>query len=133
MPARLANAELTDPASIAAEVTPAIAETVKKQVEAGIDCLGDGEFWTARSLAHYTAHFTGIEARSVAPGEPPTTRHSTRERDEFSDFYADCDRAGTLFLVPGEKPMPPVNVRSSPAARSNRRGPRGGRLHLADR
>jgi methionine synthase II (cobalamin-independent) len=70
MPARLANAELTDPAAIAAEVTPAIAETVKKQVEAGIDCIGDGEFWTARSLAHYTAHFTGIEARPVAPGEP---------------------------------------------------------------
>src|SRR6266446_4279872 len=73
MPARLANAELTDPAAIAAEVTPAIAETVKKQVETGIDCIGDGEFWTARSLAHYTAHFTGIEARPVAPGEPPTT------------------------------------------------------------
>ena len=27
MPARLANAELTDPVAIAAEVTPAIAET----------------------------------------------------------------------------------------------------------
>ena len=89
MPARLANADLTDPEAIAAEVTPAIAETVKKQVEAGIDCIGDGEFWTARSLAHYTAHFTGIEARPVAPGEPPTTRHSTRQRDEFPDFYAD--------------------------------------------
>jgi hypothetical protein len=48
MPARLANAELTDPAAIAAEVTPAIAETVE---------------------------------------------------------------AGTLFLVPGETPMPPVAVR----------------------
>jgi hypothetical protein len=47
----------------------------------------------------------------VAPDEPPTTRHSTRERDEFPDFYADCDRAGTLFLVPGERPMPPVTVR----------------------
>src|SRR4029077_10975015 len=89
MPARLANAELTDPAAIAAEVTPSIAETVKKQVEAGIDCIGDGEFWRAPSLAHYTAHFTGIEARPVAPGEPPTTRHSTRERDEYVDFYAD--------------------------------------------
>jgi 5-methyltetrahydropteroyltriglutamate--homocysteine methyltransferase len=102
---------VTDAAAIAAQVTPAIAETVRKQVEAGIDCIGDGEFWTARSLAHYTAHFTGIEARPVAPGEPPTTRYSTRARDEFPDFYADCDRAGTLFLVPGEKPMPPVTVR----------------------
>jgi hypothetical protein len=108
MPGRLASAEITDPTVIAAQVTPAIAETVRRQVKAGIDCIGDGEFWTARSLAHYTAHFTGIEARPVAPGEPPTTRHSTRERDEFPDFYADMDNAGTLFLVPGEKPMPPV-------------------------
>jgi hypothetical protein len=37
MPARLANAEVTDPAAIAAQVTPAIAETVRRQVEAGID------------------------------------------------------------------------------------------------
>jgi len=54
----------------------------------------------------------------VAPGGPPTTRHSTRERDEFPDFYADMDRAGTLFLVPGEKPMPPVTVRVVEGARS---------------
>jgi hypothetical protein len=77
MPGRLASAEITDPAVIAAQVTPAIAEIVRRQVEVGIDCIGDGEFWTARSLAHYTAHFTGIEARPVAPGESPTTRHST--------------------------------------------------------
>jgi hypothetical protein len=111
MPARLASAEITDPGIIAAQVTPAIAETVRRQVEIGIDCIGDGEFWTARGLAHYTAHLTGIEARSVAPGEPPTTRHSTRERDEFPDFYGDLDRAGTLFLVSGEKPTPPITVR----------------------
>jgi hypothetical protein len=80
MPGRLANAEITDRAVIAAQVTPAIAQTVKRQFDTGIDCIGDGEFWTARSLAHYTAHFTGIEARPVAPGEPPTTRHSTRSR-----------------------------------------------------
>ena len=111
MPGRLASAEMTDPAVIAAQVTPAIAETVRRQVEVGIDCIGDGEFWTARSLAHYTTHFTGVEARPVVPGEPPTTRHSTRERDEFPDFYADMDNAGTLFQVPGEKPMPTVTVR----------------------
>jgi len=51
MPGRLASAEITDSAVIAAQVTPAIAETVRRQVETGIDCIGDGEFWTARSLA----------------------------------------------------------------------------------
>ena len=65
MPGRLASAEITDPAVIAAQVTPAIAETVKQQIEDGIDCIGDGEFWTARSLAHYTAHFSGHRG---APG-----------------------------------------------------------------
>jgi 5-methyltetrahydropteroyltriglutamate--homocysteine methyltransferase len=108
MPARLAGAEITDAAAIEARVVPAIADIVKHQADIGIDCVGDGEFWTARSYAHYTAHFTGIEARPLQPGEPPTTRHSTRERDEFPDFYGDCDRAGTMFLVPGEKPVPPI-------------------------
>src|SRR5579871_4247139 len=111
MPARLANAEITDPATIARQVVPAIAETVRRQAEIGIDCVGDGEYWTARSFAHYQAHFTGLEVRPLKPGEPPTTRHSTRERDEFPDFYGDCDRAGTLFLVPGEKPTPPITER----------------------
>jgi 5-methyltetrahydropteroyltriglutamate--homocysteine methyltransferase len=111
MPIRLANAELVDRGEIASQVVSAIAETVKKQVEIGIDCINDGEFWTTRSFAHYAAHFTGLEVRPVRPGEPPTTRHSTRERDEFRDFYADMDKLGTLFFVPGEKPMPPITER----------------------
>ena len=76
MPARLASAEITDPAVIAAQVMPAIAETVRRQVEAGIDCIGDGEFWTARSLAHYAAHFTGSRRARWrrASRRPPGTR-----------------------------------------------------------
>ena len=123
MPGRLASAEITDPAVIAAQVTPAIAETARRQVEVAIDCIGDGEFWTARSLAHDTTHFTGIEARPVDQGEPPTTLRSTRERDEFPDFYADMDNAGTLFLVPGEKPMPPVTVRVGARSPVKSKGP----------
>jgi 5-methyltetrahydropteroyltriglutamate--homocysteine methyltransferase len=111
MPARLANAEVTDGGEIATRVVPSIADTVRKQVEIGIDCIGDGEFWTARSFAHYAAHFTGLEVRPLRLGEPPTTRHSTRERDAFPDFYADMDKLGTLFFVPGEKPMPPMTER----------------------
>jgi 5-methyltetrahydropteroyltriglutamate--homocysteine methyltransferase len=123
MPARLANAEVIDSGEIASHVVPAITETVKKQVEIGIDCINDGEFWTARSLAHYAAHFTGLEARPVKVGEPPTTRHSTRERDEFCDFYADMDKLGTLFFVPGEKPMPPMTERVIARGPVKSRGP----------
>jgi 5-methyltetrahydropteroyltriglutamate--homocysteine methyltransferase len=107
-PAQLSAAAITDAATIGARVVPSIAEIVRRQADIGIDCVGDGEFWTARSHAHYTAHFTGIEARALQAGEPPTTRHSTRERDEFPDFYGDCDRVGTMFLVPGERPTPPI-------------------------
>ncbi len=78
MPARLANAEITDPATIARQVVPAIAETVRRQAEIGIDCVGDGEYWTARSFAHYQAHFTGLEVRPLKPGEPPFNTRARR-------------------------------------------------------
>jgi hypothetical protein len=134
MPARLAAAEITDPSVIGEQITPAIAETVRRRVETGIDCIGDGEFWTARSLAHYTARFTGIEARPAAPGEPPTSRHSTRERDEFPNFYGDMDRAETLFLVPGEKPMPPgASRRSQPGKIKRMRSHQPPARHLQGR
>jgi len=68
MPAKLAGAEVTDHSEIAARVVPSITETVKKQVDIGIDCIGDGEFWTGRNRAHYAAHFTGIEVRALKPG-----------------------------------------------------------------
>src|SRR5438093_12185677 len=76
VPARLANAELTDPAAIAAEVTPAIAETVKKQVEAGIDCIGDGEFWTAAASPITPRHSPGSRRAPWVPAgrRPPAPR-----------------------------------------------------------
>ena len=111
VPARLAEAKVTDRDEIERHVVPAIAETVKKQIDLGIDCINDGEFFTSRSAAHYAAHFAGIEVRPLKPGEPPTSRHSTRERDEFPEFYGEMDKLGTLFFVPGEKPMPPMTER----------------------
>jgi 5-methyltetrahydropteroyltriglutamate--homocysteine methyltransferase len=111
VPARLAEAKVTDRGEIERQVVPAIAETVKKQIDIGIDCINDGEFFTSRNAAHYAAHFAGIEVRPLRPGEPATSRHSTRERDEFPEFYGEMDKLGTLFFVPGEKPMPPMTER----------------------
>ena len=84
MPARLAGAEITDPVVIAAKVTPAIAETVKKQIETAIDYIGDGEFWTARNLAHYAAHFTGVEART---GGRNVERRYLGRRADHREYY----------------------------------------------
>jgi len=104
VPARLATGGATEHDKI----EPAIAETVRKQLDVGIDCVNDGEFWTGRNFAHYAQHFTGIDVRALKPGEVGSTRLYTRERDEFARFYRDCDNAGTMFFVAGEKKVPPI-------------------------
>jgi 5-methyltetrahydropteroyltriglutamate--homocysteine methyltransferase len=108
MPIRLFRGDKVDPAVIA----KGLDEVVRRQLDAGIDCIGDGEFWKARGFAYYSRHFTGIETRELRPGEPASTRVFTRERDEFAQFYKDLDATGTIFHVPGEKPMPPERVRA---------------------
>ena len=107
LPFRLYRGEAVDPAAIEA----GIAHVVGKQLDLGIDCIGDGEFWKARNFAYYSRHFTGIETRPLRPGETGSTRTFTRERDEFAQFYNDLDATGTIFHVPGEKPMPPERER----------------------
>jgi len=103
LPVRLYLGEVVDPAVIA----EGIAHGIRKQVDLGIDCIGDGEFWKARDFIYYSRHLTGIERRPLRPGETGSTRTNTRERDEFAQFYKDSDQAGTIFYVPGERPTPP--------------------------
>jgi 5-methyltetrahydropteroyltriglutamate--homocysteine methyltransferase len=103
LPVRLYLGEIVDPAVIA----DGIAHVVRKQLDAGIDCIGDGEFWKARDFIYYSRHLTGIERRPLRPRETGSTRTNTRERDEFLQFYKDSDKAGTIFYVPGERPTPP--------------------------
>jgi 5-methyltetrahydropteroyltriglutamate--homocysteine methyltransferase len=104
---RLFRGEAIDPATIAAGID----HVVQRQLDIGIDCIGDGEFWKARNIAYYSRHLTGLETRPLKPGETGSTRTNTRERDEFVQFYKDLDNTGTIFHVPGEKPMPPERER----------------------
>jgi 5-methyltetrahydropteroyltriglutamate--homocysteine methyltransferase len=107
MPARLYRGEAIDSATIQA----GLAHVVGKQLDLGIDCIGDGEFWKARTISYYGRHLTGVQTRPLKPGETGSTRTFTRERDEFARFYKDLDDTGTIFHVPGEKPMPPERER----------------------
>jgi len=111
VPGLLATPEKVTAAEIASRVVPAIAQTVRRQVESGIDCVGDGEFWTTRGFAYYAAHLAGVTTRPLREGELASSRETTRERDAFPGFYRDMDRAATLFFVPGEKPMLPARER----------------------
>jgi len=107
LPVRLFRGEAVDPATIEAGID----HVVRKQCDIGIDCIGDGEFWKARNFAYYSRHLTGLATRPLRPGETGSTRTFTRERDEFAQFYKDLDATGTIFHVPGEKPMPPERER----------------------
>jgi 5-methyltetrahydropteroyltriglutamate--homocysteine methyltransferase len=87
-----------------AALTRQVAEVIKKQVQIGIDCVGDGEFWNGRSFLFYGQQLEGVTARPLRPGERGSGREDTRERDAFPKLYADMDRVGTAFCVPGEEP-----------------------------
>jgi 5-methyltetrahydropteroyltriglutamate--homocysteine methyltransferase len=100
LPVRLYLGEVVDPAVIA----EGIAHGIRKQVDLGIDCIGDGEFWKARDFIYYSRHLTGIERRPLKPGETGSTRTNTRERDEFA-------QSTRILIRPGRSSMCPASGR----------------------
>jgi 5-methyltetrahydropteroyltriglutamate--homocysteine methyltransferase len=109
---RTTHAGKLPPVGDAKDVTQQVAEVIRQQVRLGINCVGDGEFWNGRNFAYYAQQFEGISARPLRPGERGSGREATRERDTFPKLYADMDRAGTMFCVPGEEPRfaPPTKM-----------------------
>ena len=96
---------------VAAQVVPVVADVVKRQVEIGLDCIGDGEYWSALDIKWFDQQMTGLSTRLLKPGEVGSMRELTRERDVFRTLYADMDRVGTIACVPGERPRPPTRER----------------------
>ena len=107
---RLARGEVGD-AEATTSVVPVVAGIVKRQVEIGIDCISDGEYWSASAIKSFGQHMTGLGMRRLQPGEVAAMRESTRERDTFRMLYADMDRVGTMACVPGERPIPRATER----------------------
>jgi 5-methyltetrahydropteroyltriglutamate--homocysteine methyltransferase len=96
---------------VATRVVPAVADAIKRQVEIGIDCIGDGEYWSGLGPRWYDTQMSGLSSRPLKPGEVGAMRESTRERDVFRTLYADMDRVGTIACIPGERPIPPTRER----------------------
>ncbi|HXQ53879.1 MAG TPA: cobalamin-independent methionine synthase II family protein [Stellaceae bacterium] len=111
MPPRLAGGQAISADEMAKRVEPALAAIVKRQVALGIDCIGDGEFWSSINIAYFGQQMTGLSVRPLKPGEVGATRESTRERDAFPTLYGDMDRVGTMFCIPGETPIPRLKQR----------------------
>ena len=81
-----------DPETLRPRLRSAMTDVIRKQADAGIDVISDGELGKmGYGLAHYGRRLTGLEARSVSPGEPGWMSLRTGERIEFADFYKDLN------------------------------------------
>ncbi|MGA2713815.1 MAG: cobalamin-independent methionine synthase II family protein [Bryobacteraceae bacterium] len=78
--------------AIRPHVRTAMADVLRKQTDAGVDIISDGELGKVGfgSIAYYGRRFSGLTTKKVKPGEPLAMALSTRERLEFADFYKEA-------------------------------------------
>ena len=70
-------------------IRSAIADVLRKQAEAGIDIVSDGELGKAGfGIGYYGRRLSGLSTRKLKPGESAFMTLQTGERMEFADFYA---------------------------------------------
>src|SRR5215468_7686632 len=91
--------ETFDAKAYATCLTQSVAAIVRRQAEAGIDVISDGEFGKSISWSQYVLErLSGFERRPVKPGANPFQRGADRER--FAEFYAELDtREGVATTV----------------------------------
>jgi 5-methyltetrahydropteroyltriglutamate--homocysteine methyltransferase len=79
-----------DEAGFAACLTKSVADIVRRQAEAGIDVVSDGEFGKTISWSQYALErLSGFERRPIKAGGNPFARGADRAR--FAEFYAELD------------------------------------------
>jgi len=78
-----------DPSAIKPRVRSAIVDVVRKQANAGIDVISDGELGKIGfgGIGYYGRRLSGLTTRKLKPGEPAFMALQTGERLEFADFY----------------------------------------------
>ena len=73
-------------------LTASVADIVRRQAEAGVDVVSDGEFGKSISWSQYVLErLSGFERRPFKAGKNPFQRGADRER--FAEFYAELDAA----------------------------------------
>jgi len=84
------NGEPVDARAYEQCLKDSVAEVVKRQAQAGIDIVNDGEFGKSTSWSLYALkRVSGFELRPIQPGADPFARGADRER--FKEFYAELE------------------------------------------
>jgi len=82
-------------------LTPAVAEAVRQQVEAGIDIVDDGEYGKVAWTQYVVERLGGIEHRDADPTTMRGGALVSKDRQDFSAYYAVYDRlSSTMWLPP---------------------------------
>jgi 5-methyltetrahydropteroyltriglutamate--homocysteine methyltransferase len=73
-------------------VQEAVADVVRKQTEAGIDVVTDGEQGKASFFGYIVERFTGFERKPAPQGQEGNLRAASRDYRAFPDYYAWSER-----------------------------------------
>jgi 5-methyltetrahydropteroyltriglutamate--homocysteine methyltransferase len=73
-------------------VREAVADSVRRQTEAGIDVVTDGEQGKASFFGYIVERFNGFERKPAPRGQEGSTRAESREYRAFPDYYAWSER-----------------------------------------
>jgi 5-methyltetrahydropteroyltriglutamate--homocysteine methyltransferase len=86
-----------DREELARLVREAVTDAVRKQVEAGIDIVTDGEQGKASFFGYIVERFSGFQRKPAAPGKEARPRTAGREYLAFPDYYAWSERIAEPF------------------------------------
>jgi 5-methyltetrahydropteroyltriglutamate--homocysteine methyltransferase len=90
--APMERGEPVDRAAYERTLAEAVADVVRRQAEAGIDVIDDGEMGKRTWITYLYERVSGIEPREV-PLEGSTVLPPSRDRVAFPEFYAEHDAA----------------------------------------
>ena len=86
-----------DREELARSVREAVTDVVRKQVDAGIDIVTDGEQGKSGFFSYIVERFSGFERKPPAPGKEMRPRSAGREYLAFPDYYAWSERIAAPF------------------------------------
>src|SRR5262245_47588366 len=73
-------------------VREAVADVVRRQTDAGVDVVNDGEQGKASFFGYIVERSTGFERRPAPSGQDGSPRAASREYLDFPEYYAWSDR-----------------------------------------
>ena len=92
MASGLQGGRSVDAATLEAQRPAALNDVIRRQLEAGVDVISDGEIGkTGFGLEYYGSRLSGLRGRPMKSGEPGWMALTTNERIEFAEFYRDLN------------------------------------------